>query len=153
MRTTRLSRRAALGGLTASALAVPAGAAAVLGLDIQLIALGREFDAAMAVAEELCSAAQRRDENPAYFGTPAYNRDCEEVYAAFDAADSIVEKITPLPVHTIDGLRVKAKAFLRAHYSYADPSDWDPDDREGLRLGKQIIDFLLGDERKKYWNG
>lgn len=66
--------------------------------DAELLALGRELDAAL-VVERAALAAAAADDDAA-------------IEAALDAVGKIIDRIPHIPATTLEGLAVKARAFL-----------------------------------------
>jgi len=96
-----MNRRTLLAGLAAVAPATAVTAMpAAINPDAELLALGSRFDAAY-TAEKL--AWQAAD--------TVYDED--EAHAAQDCTADIVERIAAIPAQTIDGVRVKARAYRR----------------------------------------
>jgi hypothetical protein len=102
---SQLNRRNILTAATAlPALAVPAVAAALAGSDAALIKLGREFDRIASLIDGIFDAHRGRD--PREWTKEI---DCE-VGALYDDLRAIDGPITDLPAHTLEGMKVKARA-------------------------------------------
>ncbi len=143
--TTNMSRRTALAGLAAGAvaaepIAAPGADAASTNPDAELIALGQELDAADAAWNHALRLDYARNPN-----LPDGD-DLSPIYQ--DRVDEIIDRIVALPVHTPAGLRVKARAAYLENYGDA----WDYEEHEadvGTLLIRQVIDFVLHGETKR----
>jgi hypothetical protein len=129
------TRRALFVGGAAAIIAgsVAGTAAASTHPDAELIALGREFEAKWARERELYkpeviahSLAAEQASDEAYFATAA-----------------AVERIEKLPAHTMEGLRIKARAVSWCHggeYVSMGGSKYPTTD---IRLDQDIIEDIL----------
>ena len=106
-----IDRRTMFGSLAAGALlAVPKFAKAAAGGDATLLALGREFEAAWKreiALSKTCSDAEFED-------------DASDVSRAAAFTKSLVLRIYRADAKTMDGIQVKARAFL---WCYADDAE------------------------------
>lgn len=111
----------------------------ILGDDALLLELGARLEAAWASERRQLSAVRvRRDVD-----TPKHKRDDREFEARYKATSGIVDQIEVLHAHTLEGLRVKARAISWCHSG--DPVILFDDDQNttDLRLTQSILNDLM----------
>lgn len=121
------SRRALLAGLATSAVLTAPTLAGELHPDAELVALGREFDAAWAAEQEAFASRDEVRED-----------------AAYEATRDVVNRIEAVVAASVAGLIVKARACSWCHDGEPfTPESFNQEASTDLRLAAGVIRDLL----------
>jgi hypothetical protein len=112
-------------GATASAVALPS---ATVGLDADLLALGRQFEAAWATEKAVTDST-------------ATDLQCE---TAVEATSNLAHEIAKAQARTLDGLRVKVRA-LSWCYDGEDITLFEDDEEKDRTTDTRLADSILRD--------